>query len=128
MPKHNMHVNLPFCTKAFLFACKNNRCGQRAHKRYSSSTNHSLPGMTCWVSTNHHRDLFRAIKTKNAAPPPSGKFLGFGYLPIFRSQVGHFISSVHLKFFTLSATNSQLLMKVQLSERQFLDRNHAEKV
>ena len=29
MPKHNIHVNLLFCTKAFLFVCENIRCGQR---------------------------------------------------------------------------------------------------
>ena len=128
MPKHNMQVNLLFCTKAFLLVCKNNRCGQSTQKASSSSTNHSFPGMICWVSENHRRNLFRAIETKNAAPPFSGRFLGFSHLPIFRPPVGNSIPLVYLKFLTLSATNSMLLMMVQLSERQFLDRNYAEKV
>ena len=76
MPKHNMQADLLFCTKAFLFGCENNRCGQRTRKASPSSTNHSFPGMICLVSENHRRDLFRAVKTKNAAPF-SGRFLSF---------------------------------------------------
>ena len=53
---------------------------------------------------------------------------GMAHLPIFRSHAGHSISLVYLKFLIFSATNSKLLMKVHLSERQFLYRNHAEKV
>ena len=128
MPKHNMHVNLLFCTKAFLFVCGNNRCLQRTRTASSSSTNHSLLGMICWVSENHHRSLFRAIETKTQPPPFSERFSSFSNLPIFRSQVGHSISLVYSRFLTVSATNSKLLMKVKLSERQFLDSNHAEKV
>ena len=78
MPKHNMHVNLLFGTKAFLFVRKNNRCGQRTRKATSSSTNSSLTGMICRVSENHRRILFRTIETqKIPAPPFSGRFLGF---------------------------------------------------
>ena len=127
MAKHNMHVNLLFCTKAFLFVCENTRCGQTLRKASSRSTNHSFPGMICWVSQSLRRNIFRAIETKNAAPF-IGRFLSFSHFHTFQSHVGHSISLVYSKLLTLSVTNSKLLMKVQLSERQFLDRNHAEKV
>ena len=74
MPKHNMHLNLLFCTKAFLFVCENNRCGRRTRKASSSSTNHSLLWTICWVSENHRRNVFRAIDTENAATPLVGVF------------------------------------------------------
>ena len=93
----------------------------------SRSTNHSFTGMICWVSENLRRNIFRAIETKNAAPF-IGRFLSFSHFHTFQSHVGHSISLVYSKLLTLSVTNSKLLMKVQLSERQFLDRNHAEKV
>ena len=131
VPKHNMHLNLLFFHKFACFrtkVCENNRCCQRNRKASSSSTSHSLPGMICWVSENHRRNLFRAIETKNADCPFCGRCLSFNHLPIFRSHVRHYISSVYLKFLTLSATNSQLLMKYELSERQFFYVNHAEKV
>ena len=127
MPKYNMHVNLLFCTKAFLFVCKNNRCGQRTHKASSSSTNHSFPGIICWVSETT-AVTFSGQSKQKTLPPFSGMFLSFSNLPISRSHVGHSISLVYLEFLTLSATNSKLFIKVQLLERQFLDCNHAEKV
>ena len=123
--KNNMHVNFLFCTKASFFVCEHNHCGQRTHKASSTSTNHS--GMICWVSENHRRNLFRAIETKNVAPF-SGRFLSFSHLPIFWSHVGHSIFFSLFKILDSFATNSKLLMKVQLSERQFLDRIHAKKV
>ena len=126
MPKHKMHVNLLSCTKALLFVCENNHCGQRIRKASSSSTDHSLPGIICWVSENHRSDLFRGIETKNAGPF-RGRFLSFSFLK-FQSHVGHSISLVYLKFLTLSATNAKLLIKMQQSEQQLPYRNHAEKV
>ena len=71
---------------------------------------------------------FSGQSKRKTLPPFSGRFLSFSHLPIFRSRVGHSISLVYLKFLTLSATNSKLLTKMQLSERQFSFRNHAEKV
>ena len=127
MPKHNMHVNLLFCTKAVLFVCENSGCWQSTRKASSTATNHPLPGVICWVSENHRRNLFRTIETKKTAPL---------YWEVFKFQPPSYIAVscrtfyffVYSKFVTLSATNSELLMKVQLSERQFLDRNHAERV
>ena len=71
---------------------------------------------------------FSGLSKQKTLPPFSGRFLSLSHLHIFQSHVGHSISLVYSKLLTLSATNSKLLMKVQLSERQFLDRNHAEKV
>ena len=116
-----------FCTKAFLFVCENNRCRQWTRKAPSSSTNHFLPGMICWVSENNRSNLFRAIETNNPTPV-NGRFLSFSHLPVFWSHVRHSIYLVYLEFLTLSATNSKLLLKVQLLERQCHYCNHAEKV
>ena len=108
LPKHNIHIKLLFCTKAFLFVCENNRCGQRTCKASSSSTNHSIPGIICWVSENHRPNLFRAIETKNAAPlywevfkfqPPSrisvlcGTFYYFSFFKILDSFCHEFKAS-----------------------------------
>ena len=84
MSKHDMHANLFSSTKAFLCACRNNRCGQVTRKASSSSTNHSLPGIICWVSEKHRCNLFRAIETKNAAPLywEVFKFQPRSYIPV----------------------------------------------
>ena len=116
IPKHIMHVNLLFCTKVFLFVCENSRCGQRTYKASSSSTKHSLPGIICLVSQNHRRYLSGQSKQKTLPPPFSRRFLSFSHLPIFRSHVEHSISLVYSTFLALFATNSELLMKEQLSE------------
>ena len=71
---------------------------------------------------------FSGQSKQKRCPPFSGRFSSFSHLPIFRSHVGHSISLVYLKFLTLSATNSKLLIKMQLSERKFPYRDHAGKV
>ena len=76
---------------------------------------------------NHRRTLFQVIETKNPALL-EWEVLSFSNLPILRSHAGNSISLVYLNFLTLSALNSKLPMKVQLSERQFLYHNHTEKV
>ena len=67
--EHNMHVNLLFCTKGFLFLQKQSLWAKDSKGIFElGSSNHSFPGMICWVSENHRCNLFRVIETKNAAP------------------------------------------------------------